>query len=48
MANGDLEVKKVEPKSNQSAPFAVAMEIPPAASKPAEVAEKNSRGFKSH
>ena len=31
----DLETKRVEPKSNQSAPLAAAMETAPAASKPA-------------
>ena len=34
MANGDLKVKRAEPKSNQSAPPATAMETAPAASKP--------------
>ena len=49
MAKGDLEVKRVEPKSNQSAPYVVAMETAPASSKPAGVVEKKmSRGFKSH
>ena len=43
MAKGDFEVKRKEPKSNQSAPPAAAMETAPAASKPAGVAEKNSR-----
>ena len=43
MAKDDLEVKRVEPKSNQSAPPAVAMKTAPATSKPAGVAEKNSR-----
>ena len=45
MANGDLEIKRVELKSNQSAPHIVAMAIAPAASKPAVVVEKNNRGF---
>jgi len=40
MVNGDLEVKRVEPKSNQLAPLAAAMETVPAASKPAGVVEK--------
>ena len=48
MAKGDLEVKWVEPKSNQSAPHMAAMEIAPAASKPTPVVEKNNRGFKRH
>ena len=46
MAKGDLEVKKVEPKSNQSSLPAAAMATTPATS--AVVVEKNSRGFKSH
>ena len=45
---GDLEVKRVEPKSNQSAPPAATMETAPATSKPAVVVEKNNRGFRSH
>ena len=45
MTKGDLEVKKIEPKSNQSAPHVAAMATAPAASKPAMVVEKNSRGF---
>ena len=41
--------KKAEPKSNQSAPPAIAMETAPGASKPAGVVEKKmSRGFISH
>ena len=49
MAKGDLKVKRAEPKSNQSAPPAVAMETAPGASKPAGVVEKKmSRGFISH
>ena len=49
MTKGDLEVKRVEPKSNQSAPLAAAMEIAPAASKSAKVVEKKmSREFKNH
>ena len=40
MAKGDLEVKRVEPKSNQSAPLVAAMETAPAASKPTGVVEK--------
>ena len=43
MTKGDLEVKRKEPKSNQSALPAAAIETTPAASKPAGVAEKNSR-----
>ncbi|XP_022971345.1 activator of 90 kDa heat shock protein ATPase homolog [Cucurbita maxima] len=47
-AKDDLEAKKVEPKSNQSAPPAAAMAAAPAASKPAVVAEKKKakKGFK--
>ena len=45
MAKGDLEVKRVEPKSNQSAPHVAAMVTAPAVSKLAVVVEKNSRGF---
>ena len=48
MTKDDLEVKRVEPKSNQSAPHVAAMETAPAALKPAVVVEKNNRGFKSH
>ena len=48
MAKGDLEVKRVEPKSNQSTPPAAAMKTAPTASKPAGVVEKKIRGFKSH
>ena len=48
MAKGDLEVKRVEPKSNQSGPLAAAMATAPAASKLAVVVEKNNRRFKSH
>ena len=40
MAKGDLEVKRVEPTSNQSAPHVAVMETARAASKPAEVVEK--------
>ena len=40
MAKDDLEVKRKEPKSNQSALPAAVMETAPAASKPAAVAEK--------
>ena len=45
---GDLKVKRVEPKSNQSAPLVAAMETAPAVSKPVGVVGKNSRGFRSH
>ena len=45
MAKGDLEVKRVEPNSNQSALYVVAMTIAPATSKPAVVVEKNNRRF---
>ena len=49
MAKGDLEVKKVEPKSSQSAPFAAAIETALVASKPARMVEKKmSREFRSH
>jgi len=49
MAMGDLEVKRVELKSNQLAPHVAVMETAPAASKPARVVEKKmSRGFRSH
>ena len=48
MAKGDLEVKRVEPKSNQSTPLAAAMATARAASKPAVVVEKNCGRFKSH
>ena len=48
MANDDLEVKRVEPKSNQSAPHVAAMETTPAASKPPVVVGKTNRGFKNH
>ena len=49
MANGDLEVNRVEPMSNQSTLHVVAMETAPAASKPAGVVEKKmGRGFISH
>ena len=41
MANGDLEVKRVEPKSNQSVPPATAIATAPAASKPSVLVEKN-------
>ena len=40
MAKGDLEVKSVELKSNQSASHVAVMETALAASKPAEVVEK--------
>ncbi|KAG7033508.1 hypothetical protein SDJN02_03230, partial [Cucurbita argyrosperma subsp. argyrosperma] len=40
MTNGDLEVKRVEPKSNRSAPHVAAMVTAPAASKPTGVVEK--------
>ena len=40
MTNGDLEVKRVEPKSNQSAPHVAAMETAPTVSKPIGVVEK--------
>ena len=46
MAKGDFEVKRVEPKSNQSVPHVTAIEIAPTSSKPARVVEKKmSRGF---
>ena len=45
MAKDDLEVKRVESKSNQSALHVAAMTTTPAASKPAVVVEKNSRRF---
>ena len=45
MTKDDLEVKRVEPKSNQSALHVVAMTTAPAASKAAVVVEKNSRRF---
>ena len=48
MTNGDLEVKRLEPKSNQPAPTTVAMETAPAASKPTVVVKKISKAFKSH
>ena len=49
MVKGDLEVKRAEPKSNQSAPLVAAMETALAASKPAGVVEKKmSRVFISH
>ena len=48
MANGDLKVKRVESKSNQSTSLVAAMETTSAASKPAMVVGKNNRGFKSH
>ena len=44
MAKGDLEVKRAEPKSNQSAPHAAAMETAPAASKLAGVVEEKIVG----
>ena len=49
MTKGDLEVKRAESKSNQSAPLVAAMETAPATSKPVGVMEKKmSRGFISH
>ena len=48
MAKGDLEVKRVELKSNQSAPLVAAMTTAPATSKLAVVVEKNIGRFKSH
>ena len=45
IAKGDLEVKRVESKSNQSALHVAAMTTTPAASKPAVVVEKNNRRF---
>ena len=45
MAKDDLEVKRVEPKSNQSALHVAAMATAPVASKPTVVVEKNSRKF---
>ena len=49
MVMGDLEVKRVEPKSNQSAPHVAVMETAPSASKPARVVKKKmSKGFISH
>ena len=48
MAKGDLEVKRVEPKSNQSAPHVAAMETALAVSNPTIVVGKNNRGFKSY
>ena len=49
MAKDDLEVKRVESKSNQSTSHVAAMETAPMASKPAGVVEKKmSRGFRSH
>ena len=44
MTKDDLEVKRVEPKSNQSALHVAAMTTAPAASKQAVVV-KNSRRF---
>ena len=43
-----FEAKKVEPKSNQSAPSTEAMTTVPTTSKPTVVVEKKIRGFKSH
>ncbi|XP_022929273.1 uncharacterized protein LOC111435904 [Cucurbita moschata] len=43
MMKSDLEVKRVEPKSNQSAPPAAAIKTAPTASKPAVVVEKKSK-----
>ena len=49
MANGDLEVKRVESKRNQSTSHVAAMETAPMASKRAGVVKKRmSRGFKIH
>ena len=48
MAKGDLEVKRAEPKSNQSALHVAAMRTAPAASKPAVVVEKNRRRFQKY
>ena len=49
MTKDDLEVKRVEPKSNQSAPHVAVMETAPATSKLAVVMEKKiSREFRSH
>ena len=48
MAKGFLEVKRMERKSNQSAPHVAAIGTAPAASKQAVVVGKNNRGFKSH
>ena len=45
MAKDDLEVKRVEPKSNQSALHMAPMTTALATSKPAVVVEKNSRRF---
>jgi len=45
MVKDDLEVKRVEPKNNQSALHVAAMTTAPAASKPTVVVEKNSRRF---
>ena len=45
MAKDDLEVKRVEPKSNKSTLHVAAMTTAPEASKPAVVVEKNSRRF---
>ena len=45
MAKDDLEVIRMEPKSNQSALHVAAMTTAPAASKPAVVVEKNRRRF---
>ena len=45
MAKDDLEVKRVEPKSNQSTLHVAAMTTAPAASKPAVVVEKSSRRY---
>ena len=44
----DLEIKRVEPKSNQSTPHVAAKEAAPMSSKPAMVVGKNNRGFKNH
>ena len=48
MAKGDLEVKRVKPKSNQSAPLVAAMVTALAASKPAVVVDKNRKTFRRH
>ena len=49
MVKGDLEVKRVEPKSNQSAPHVAAMVTAPVASKPVVVVEgRTVEDFRSH
>ena len=48
-AKDDLEAKRVESKSNQSAPLAAATDTTPTTSKPVMVVEKKiRRGFKSY